>query len=486
MKNISLSVIIGMYVFGLFFSFNAQSNFPSNSQSTLQSIPQSWHVFMYLDSSDDLNDMIIKNITDALKIPVNDSVSFFIQLHAYDNVGLRYKITKNGLSFVEQVLLTGSDKQNFVNAATWGFAHCTADNTMLIFGGHGWGILDPEWNAVTSEWQAGTNALNNSCSANQSETELNNNDLGNNICFNNQAEVSGQMGVCTAEGNTCFINKSRHSLNDLRQLHNKQHRGFIFSLEPRSYLNNRDIIEGLAIIIDTAMQGKKIDVIAFDTCMGGMLEVAYQLAPFTHYLVGNQVCALRDGFDYESITQALNQGPTAKDLAVELVQIFDKYYTIHDDKGIYSHTALDASRVSAVCQSLDAIVVSLLERNDANALALKAHVMSPRFCLFPMYTDVVSYVKNLESLLLDHELLDNSITDDLTRKLKQNIQDFYAEIQPFVVAHCAGVQSGGAGAQSCAIYLPTYTIHDSYKNTLFAENTQWIKLLQCIYASTQV
>jgi|GEM_PF-1697206 len=465
MKHLSLSAIFFICMLSLFSILEAQS----------------WHVFMYLDSSDNLNDMIIKNITDALKIPINDSVSFFIQLHAYDNIGLRYKITKDGLAFVDQVVLTGSDKQNFIDAATWGFANCVADNTMLVFGGHGFGILDPEWNALISEWQAGTAALSNSCSANQ--TESNNNDLGNNICLSNQVgmcsaessscssnniEVGDQTEACVLESNSCSVKKSMHRLYDT---HCKQHRGFIFSLEPRSYLNNQDIIESLTIVVNKVLKGKKIDVIAFDTCMGGMLEVAYQLAPFTHYLVGNQVCALRDGFDYTNIMQALNQGPAPRDLAKELVQIFDNYYITHDNKGIYAHTALDMSQVSAVCQALDDVVVSFLERSDAAALALKAHTMSPRFCLFPMYTDVVSYVKSLESLLLNN---------NLTQELKDKMHDFYAQIQQFVVAHCAGTHSGGAGAQSCAIYLPTYAIYDSYKNTLFAQQTQWIKLLQCI------
>jgi len=152
MKYVSLSAIFCLYMLGLFSTFNAQPN------------SLSWHVFIYIHSIDNLNDMIVKNITDALKVPLNDSVSFFIQLHAYDDIGLRYKITKDGLFFVDQVVLADDDKQNFIDAATWGFANCTADNTMLVFAGHGWEILDPEWNAMVAAWQAGTTFLNNSCS----------------------------------------------------------------------------------------------------------------------------------------------------------------------------------------------------------------------------------------------------------------------------------------------------------------------------------
>src|SRR3990170_6935107 len=112
--------------------------------STLSLSAATWKVFVYMDSSDGLSDMAIKNITDMLRIQAQESMDISIQLHAYDTTGLRYHITPYGLSFVQDVALTGDSKQDFINAMSWGFAQNDADYTMLICWNHGWGILDPE------------------------------------------------------------------------------------------------------------------------------------------------------------------------------------------------------------------------------------------------------------------------------------------------------------------------------------------------------
>src|SRR5205807_1572511 len=109
---------------------------------------------------------------------------------------------------------------------------------------------------------------------------------------------------------------------------------------------------------------------------------------------------------------------------------------------------LDVAHASSVTQALDAVIALVLQRSDAATVALKAHRESPRFCLFPMYTDLVSFVSNIE---------DQLAVDASTLPLKQAIQRFYKAVQPFVVAHCAGYQNIDV-AHGFAIYLPTYSI----------------------------
>jgi len=386
----------------------------------------SWKVFIYMDSGEGLSDMAIKNITDMLHAQPNDTIDFAIQLHAYDFTALRYQLKNNKLIFIEEVALTGNSKQDLIDGCTWGFSNTQADHTLFIGWGHGWGILDPEWNPETREWEVDGGSLSNEC------------------------EIKS-------------IRSKAHN-------HKKNHKGFIFNDNAHSYLTNQDLIESLKFVKENLLHDKKIDIVAFDTCMGAMLEVAYQITPYARYLVGNQSCSLRDGFNYQGIIAELNQQHAPHEIARGMVRAFDGYYREHDDSGIYTHGALDLSHVHGVKNALDAVIKLLLDNPDYSTAVLQARQASPRFCLFPMYTDLIAFCKNIE---LELSLLEQ--TPEVC-ELKDALQPLYAVTDEFVIARCGGATTQGL-AHGFAIYLPLNIIDSSYRNTLFAHESLWTRLL---------
>ncbi|MFI5333388.1 MAG: clostripain-related cysteine peptidase [Candidatus Babeliales bacterium] len=384
-----------------------------------------WKVFFYMDSSDGLSDMAFKNITDMVRGKPNDNVEWLIQLHAYHKTGLRYRVTNAGLEFLEEIALTGDSKQDLIDAASWGFAEGDADHTMLILANHGWGILDPRWNPETEKWEVASGSLSNSCA----------------------------------------IKRSR----DWQVLH-KNHRGFMFSTTPRVYLNNQDLIDGLAYIKSTILQGK-LDVLAFDTCMGAMLEVAYQVAPFADYLVGVQSCSLMDGFDYQGVMASINQGPTPRDLVTDMVQVCDAYFSQHDASGVYTYTALDLSYAAHITKALDVVVTQLLSMPELLPIIMHAHDDAPRFCMWPMYTDLIAFCKDIGAQL-------NTLpSSDAITALQQSLQRLYRVSKQCVVNRCGGHTTSGH-AHGFAIYLPVDMIDEPYYTTQFVRESQWINLLQ--------
>jgi hypothetical protein len=384
-----------------------------------------------MDSSDGLHDMAIKNITDMMRAQPNDNVDFFIQLHAYDHSALRYHVTHSGLVFMQEVLLTGNSKQDFIDACTWGF-NGTADHTMLIGWGHGWGILDPEWNSETHEWEVDGGSLSNECTVKSIRT----------------------------------IHANNH----------KNHKGFIFNDNPHAYLTNQDLIDSLKYVKENLLRGKKIDIIAFDTCMGAMIEVGYQIAPYALYFVGNQSCSLRDGFNYQEIIPALNQQHSPRQVASAMVRAFNAYYNEHDASGIYTHAALDLAYAHDLKNDLDAVISVLLSAPDFAPAVLQASITSPRFCLFPMYSDLIAFCKNVDTEL---STLSPSAK---THELKLALQNLYAAHNKFVVARCGGFTTEGL-AHGFAIYLPTNGIDKSYRKTIFAHESLWLKLLEQIHSN---
>ncbi len=393
-------------------------------------IAHSWNIFIYMDSSDDLSDMAIKNITDMMRGNPNDSIELLIQVHAYYNAGLRYRISNNNLHFIEEVNLSGNPFNDFINAAQWAFKNDDAEHTMLILSNHGWGILDPIWNTESEQWESVHNASNNSC------------------------PIEGPCSI------------KRSFVQQLEE--HKNHRGFMFNDNAHQYLTNKKLIKSLAFITQNILNGKKIDILAFDTCMGAMVEIAYQCAPYAHYLVGNQSCSLRDGFNYEPIISFINSNPSPAQLAAQMVKAFDSYYTKNDVSGVYTHAAVDLSVVNQVREKFDAVLTLLLEIPEIKPILEQACNRAPRFCMWPMYTDMVAFIKLVE------EQLPLEYYDD---HLKKAFNDFYETVSHMAVAHCGGFKSRN-NAYGLSIYLPYNVIDSSYYKTTFAQDSQWLNLLQ--------
>ncbi len=381
-----------------------------------------WKVFFYIDSSDDLSDMAIKNITDMIKAKPQDNIELLIQLHAYHKAGLRYKVTENSLTFLEEVELKGDPKQDLIDASSWAFKDNKNDYTMLILSNHGWGILDPIYNPDTDQWQVNIESISN-----------------------------------------------YRSLKYLEE--HKRHKGFMFNKTTKNYLNNQEFIESLNYIKNNLLNGKNLDILAFDTCMGSMLEVAYQISPFVNYLVGSQSCSLPDGFDYQGVISALNKQNNPIDTIKNMVQVFDNYYKKNDSSGVYTHAGLDLSYTNKIKETLDDIIIQLLEIPEINKILIKAQKNTPRFCMWPMYTDPIAFCKIIE------EQLDTIQESSKIKSLKKELEKLYNTVEQAVIARCGGHTTQNL-TYGFSIYLPMSTIDSSYYNTSFAKESKWLDLLK--------
>jgi hypothetical protein len=377
----------------------------------------SWRVLFYMDSSDNLSDMAFKNITDMMCGHLGENVEYFIQLHAYSDSALRYRLQDNAIQFLEEVRLSGDSQQDLIDAAAWGFDDNNADHTMLILSNHGWGILDPRWNESLHKW--------------------------------------------TVEGD--IIQRSHTAVH-----HQKHHRGFMFNEQSHTYLTNEDLIAGLDTIKNQILYGNNIDILAFDTCMGAMIEVGYQVAPFVNIMVGCQSCALNDGFEYKGIMQALkSEYNDPMHVAQGMINSFDTYYDTHDANGIYTNSAFDLSYSNEVRMAMDNVIALLLNMPNALDILHNARQDTPRLCMWPMYTDMIAFFLNCA-----HYVQDNSdFTDALEQLLKAHSQ--------MIIAYCAGSDVSNA-VHGSAIYCPFMHIERSYRNTVFAQSSLWMNVLELI------
>jgi hypothetical protein len=86
----------------------------------------------------------------------------------------------------------------------------------------------------------------------------------------------------------------------------------------------------------SALSGNNFDILAFDMCLMGSVEVLYQVKDYARYVVFSESPIPSDGFDYENLLCG-NYDP--KDFAIYLCDRYDSFY---NEK--YLLTAVDSSK----------------------------------------------------------------------------------------------------------------------------------------------
>jgi len=368
-------------------------------------------VLLYMDSTPDLSDMAIKALSELMEEKSNSKVDFFVQLHSYGNKAFRYKVTNEGLAFVSSVELSGDAQEDLINAAKWAYRAENIDETMLFFSNHGYGPLDPDYNETIQGW-----------------------DL----------KLSNDM------------------------IKSNPKRGFMFNSVAKSYLTYHDMSQSLAAIKKLVLNDKKIDIIGFDTCMGGCIEIAYQLKDYGHYLIGAQVCSKKDGFDYKALMHDLKKIKSKKDFVYDAINSLESYYKLNDDNGMYAYTALDLSKVEKVVKKFEKLNTHILQNPLKGERISQAGSDVFRPCMFTMYIDFIHYLESLEHVLCAY--------GECEKHMKKFAQ-LKKAINEMVVHKCAGFKSSPF-VHGCALYFPADNIHHSYLKVEFAQKTKWISLLE--------
>ena len=150
-----------------------------------------------------------------------------------------------------------------------------------------------------------------------------------------------------------------------------------------------------------------------------------------------------------------------------MVNIFDAYYNAHDSKGIYTHSAFDLHYMNETCAALDHLIAIILNMPNALTILEEARKDTPRLCMWPMYTDMIEFFMQCKKYIPDN----SDFTDALDQLLQSHSR--------MILAYCAGYDVKDA-VHGSAIYCPFKHIEPSYRNSIFAQSSQWMNLLQFI------
>jgi len=115
----------------------------------------------------------------------------------------------------------------------------------------------------------------------------------------------------------------------------------------------------------------KLDIIGFDACLMGTVEVAYEFRDLASYMVGSMHTEQGDGWDYESLfyggtsncPQLDPSSITAADMAIRAVKSYRDFIEATYSNSGETMAAIDLSKLPALKTKIDQLAVSIYSEN---------------------------------------------------------------------------------------------------------------------------
>lgn len=113
--------------------------------------------------------------------------------------------------------------------------------------------------------------------------------------------------------------------------------------------------------LTAALAGHNFELIGFDQCLMGMIEVAYQVEPFSNYMVASEEVESVDGWPYDLWLPALkaNPGWGGAALGSQIVSDYHFYYTAVSPDDIHTLSCVDQAVVPALVNSVSSFGTDL-------------------------------------------------------------------------------------------------------------------------------
>jgi hypothetical protein len=138
------------------------------------------------------------------------------------------------------------------------------------------------------------------------------------------------------------------------RLRQPQRRGVSYDDLTGSHINTIELPGAINI-------GRRWDVLAFDSSLMQMAEIAYELRDQASYIAGSEESPPGEGYPYDAFLQRLAQNPDmdGREFGVHIARDTLAYYERSGTRDI-THSVLDASKVEAIAPAVNALGTALL------------------------------------------------------------------------------------------------------------------------------
>ncbi len=292
----------------------------------------------------------------------------------------RYVIQNGSIIDEEDIGETNTGEVNTLKEfLKWGIDHYPSDRNILVLWNHGGGTLDERIDAYYPDAVVRRGKLPTSRARSKGISSLESvHKINKNPTLGNESSFFPEK---------LRLNRIRSLMKgyqekigeDIIELTEPQAKSILFDDDSRDYLDN---LELKAVFEEL---DEKIDIVGFDACLMGMMEVVYQLKDHAKIVVGSQESEPGDGWDYKAILTYIATNPEASNESIsqEIISSFISSYSGKDKDLTLSSIRTD--RLSYIACLMD---------NFAHAVLSHEHDISVRVSLFPVYDATQKFEKN--------------------------------------------------------------------------------------------
>ncbi len=214
-----------------------------------------------------------------------------------------------------------------------------------------------------------------------------------------------------------------------------------------------------------------IDLVGFDACLMGMIEVDDQLVPYADVRVGSEETEPADGWPYDTVLATLRTTPTIH--AGQLgTMIVDAYHASYGDSEVLSAVDLGAPH-AGLKSAVDAFAVALMDGLAGHYGEIAAARGSTQAFYYPTYVDLYDFAHQVNQRVSD-ATIEAAATDVMDAVSSAVIHEQHGPWWP--------------GAHGISIYFPeSESAYDGKYDgdagwLTFTAGTRWDEWLHAFYA----
>ena len=246
-------------------------------------------------------------------------------------------------------------------------------------------------------------------------------------------------------------------------------RGIIYDDSANDHLTEAEVGEAFQRIY-TYNNSKKLELIGFDACLMGSVEVCDDLKNFGKYYVGSENSEWTPGWPYQYFLNDLRTDPSAdgKVLSADIVSRYAQF-NVEQAKNDYTLAGVTLDMTSDMTGAVDLFAKSAIENIDTQASNLQdADELTPSVSdSYPDFKDLKLFMDNVTISVTNSDMVSkaNDVVSSLSRLVLYRTQ--------------GSLLVGERGGLS--IWLPTQTYYSTYiteyRKLNFAKNTDWDEFL---------
>ena len=231
-------------------------------------------------------------------------------------------------------------------------------------------------------------------------------------------------------------------------------------------LHMSEVKEALSTIND---EGDLLDLVGFDACLMGMIEVAYDIRDLAHVMVASEESEPDDGWPYETILADLVNVPTMTplELGATIVDRYGETYPVWD---YTTQSAIDLNMVEALATAINDFAAAIMDADKSGIAAARSAAQEYDY---PEHIDLYHF-----SELLSAETSATAVANAA--------YDVMLALEQAVTAEYHGYQS--PNSHGLAIYFPEIqsSFDSDYTGSTidFPGETQWDDFLHWYYGTT--